>query len=336
MAVGIGWTASAAALDGGWFETLDRFERITDEADESAGDTRRRADALEEHLETTLTDADTARRATEELRSDVAAKVARWDAASRRADRLRWTSDGADGRAMRRALEVAEVPATKEWRHQVELLSDVAAGVEHAGALLVRRGELEVEFAQNRAVAQSASASRDHTVERAANSDTDDEIADEVREIAEQLAAQIDLLTPLPARDDFHRNKGALFPPVSASPTHLFGPRRREDSFTEIRHTGLTYEVGEGTEVRSIARGTVVKAERMMGYGNVLIVDHGGQYHSIYAHLSAFAVDEGDEVDERQKIGESGDSGSLEGPKFYFELRQRGTPVDPQEWFVSQ
>ena len=90
----------------------------------------------------------------------------------------------------------------------------------------------------------------------------------------------------------------------------------------------------KGSEIRALAQGEVVFADRLSGYGQILIIDHGSGYHSLYAHLSEFLVEVGEEINDRQIIALSGDSGSLEGPKFYFELRARGLPVDPQEWFV--
>ena len=135
--------------------------------------------------------------------------------------------------------------------------------------------------------------------------------------------------------EDFHRRRGGLVPPVAASPTHPFGPRRQQDSMTYVRHTGLTYVIDAGTEVRAVGAGLVVLSERVPGFGLLVIVDHGG-YHSLYAHLQEFTVEAGQRIADRTVVGLSGESGSLEGPKLYFELRRQGQPIDPTDWFIRR
>lgn len=333
VAVVVGWAAVAVAGERGWFETLDAVERQADVSSERAVDIRRRADELDTYLDEEIASPETARRATEQLRRDVSVRVAEWDVAVRRAGRLSATGGADDSRAMGRALELADAPADDEWRNQVEVLREVDEGIEYTEALLTRRGQLDIDYAYRRAVEAKSQREMEFVANEAA--EHDDELQAEIERLAAELDALLDGLNPLPSEDDFHRNKGALIPPVSASPDHPFGPRQREDSFTENRHTGVTYMIEPGAAVRSVADGTVVRAERLPGFGNTVIVDHGDEYHSIYAHLEEFEQQEGDDIEERDVVGRSGESGSLEGPKLYFELRRQGRPVDPEEWFVS-
>lgn len=328
------WATAAAALEGGWLKTLHDLEHQIERSDEEAQQSKARARAFDEHLEMTLTDADTARRATEVLRRDVSADIARWDRSNRQAERAIWMESPREGRAIKRALENSRAPASTSWRSRVELLAEVADGVEHAGYLLTRRGQLDVQFAQFRGQVEKERAERDWILQRVSDGEGKEEIEEELEETAEELEAGLESLERNPTTEDFHRRKGALLPPVSSSPDQLFGPRKQDGSMSYIRHTGLTYLIDEGTDVRSVAPGLVVHAAGMVGYGQMVIIDHGGGYHSIYAHLQSMSVEVDDEVGARRVIGESGQSGSLEGPKLYFELRHRGMPVDPVEWFV--
>lgn len=334
-----GWAAAAAAVEGGWFETVDELERLQERADADAETLQQRAAEIDEHLDELLTDASAARSIERELRRDVAMGVVRWDADRRRAARAEWTLGPGAGEAMRLALEASGLPATKRWRRDVRLVDEWTRGAEHADALLVRRAGFEVRYGHQRALSQSAEAGRQWVLERASDDSAKEEIDEERDDIEQVLAAELERLRAAASEDDeddFHRRKGALLPPVRATPDHLYGPRQREGSYTEVRHTGVTYMIDAGTEVSAVAAGTVVMADRMPGYGKVVIVDHGDDYHSLYAHLEDIEVDVGDELPGRETIGTSGESGSLEGPKLYFELRRQGRPVDPEKWFVSE
>ena len=77
--------------------------------------------------------------------------------------------------------------------------------------------------------------------------------------------------------------------------------------------------------------GTVAFADFFRGYGLMVVVDHGGKHHSLYAHLAENRVQAGDQVTAGQTIGTAGASG-LDGPGLYFEMRFQGKPVDPADW----
>jgi septal ring factor EnvC (AmiA/AmiB activator) len=96
---------------------------------------------------------------------------------------------------------------------------------------------------------------------------------------------------------------------------------------------GIDVRAPEGTEVVSVAPGTVVHAGPFKGYGTLVIIDHGGGYHTLYAHLSVATRSLDEAVDEGDLIGLVGDTGSLKGAYLYFEIRDRGKPVNPKGWF---
>ena len=95
---------------------------------------------------------------------------------------------------------------------------------------------------------------------------------------------------------------------------------------------GWDIRAEEGSAVRAIAVGQVVHAGWLRGYGNVLIIDHGGGFHSLVAHLASVTRAAGEAVEAGETVGTVGDTGSLKGAYLYFEIRQDGEAVDPAAW----
>jgi murein DD-endopeptidase MepM/ murein hydrolase activator NlpD len=93
-------------------------------------------------------------------------------------------------------------------------------------------------------------------------------------------------------------------------------------------HTGIDIGVGYGTPIHAAASGTVIFAGWMGGYGNFVIVDHGGGLSTAYAHQSSIAVG-GGAVSQGQVLGYVGCTGHCFGPHLHFEVRINGSPVDP-------
>ena len=97
------------------------------------------------------------------------------------------------------------------------------------------------------------------------------------------------------------------------------------------RH-GLVLEAPEGTPIRAIAEGRVEFVDWFKGFGRCLVIDHGGGWMSVSAHASAFTVGPGDDVVAGQVVGAVGDTGSLDGPRLYFQMSRGSEPVNPIEW----
>ncbi len=125
---------------------------------------------------------------------------------------------------------------------------------------------------------------------------------------------------------------GGLSWPVSGSLLAAFGGRlpggRRSD--------GVLIAAPAGTAVKAVADGTVVFADWMTGYGNILIIDHGNGYMSLYAHNDSLLRAAGDAVRRGDALAAVGSSGGQERPALYFELRRNGTPVNPSGWLTRQ
>lgn len=131
----------------------------------------------------------------------------------------------------------------------------------------------------------------------------------------------------------FSTLKGSLKKPVSGKIIQSYGRNSTGRFNTYTLSNGVTIRSAEGTPIRAVYGGKVIFADWFSGYGRIIIVDHGGGYYTLYGHLSELRVDEGDNVEADRVIGLVGDSGSLEGPSLYFEIRYRGKPVDPSPWF---
>ncbi|MBC7859206.1 MAG: peptidoglycan DD-metalloendopeptidase family protein, partial [Burkholderiaceae bacterium] len=95
---------------------------------------------------------------------------------------------------------------------------------------------------------------------------------------------------------------------------------------------GVFIRAAEGADVRAVAGGRVVFAEWLRGFGNLIIVDHGGQYMSIYGNNSTLLRRAGDAVKGGEPIASAGNSGGNEESGLYFELRHQGRAFDPSGW----
>jgi murein DD-endopeptidase MepM/ murein hydrolase activator NlpD len=94
-------------------------------------------------------------------------------------------------------------------------------------------------------------------------------------------------------------------------------------------HEGIDLGAAYGTPIHAAAAGTVIYAGWMEGYGNLVIIDHGGGLATAYGHQSSIAVANGQSVSQGQVIGYVGSTGHSTGPHLHFEVRVNGAPVDP-------
>lgn len=126
--------------------------------------------------------------------------------------------------------------------------------------------------------------------------------------------------------------KGALPWPIEGKVILSFGSQRSHGLNVPILRNGIVIKAAAGDEVKAIAKGVVVFSDWFKGYGNLLIVNHGSGYHSLYAHLDDSLLSVGEAVEPMQVIGRVGESGLLNKPGLYFELRYKGKPVNPLKW----
>jgi septal ring factor EnvC (AmiA/AmiB activator) len=132
---------------------------------------------------------------------------------------------------------------------------------------------------------------------------------------------------------DIGRLRGAIAWPVAGTVVVGFGDRRHPRFGTTTPHPGLELEVAPHAPIRAVLGGRVVFARRFEGYGNTVLLDHGGGHLTVYARAAALNVTEGQMVAQEDLLGTSGQFGRDGGPPtIYFEIRQAGKAVDPLLW----
>ena len=117
--------------------------------------------------------------------------------------------------------------------------------------------------------------------------------------------------------------------PVNGTITSPFGWRSNPFGGAPDFHTGLDIAAPTGTTIVAAAAGTVILAQWYGGYGNFVLIDHGGHVSTGYGHMSAIYVSVGQHVQRGQAIGAVGMTGLATGPHVHFEIRINGKPVDP-------
>lgn len=125
--------------------------------------------------------------------------------------------------------------------------------------------------------------------------------------------------------------KGKLRLPVRGDVSNRFGSARQD---TGLTWKGLFIKAVEGNDVKSVADGRVVFADWMRGFGNLIIVDHGDGYMSLYGNNQAVLKSVGEEVNGGDNIASVGNSGGNESNGLYYELRRLSKPFDPMGWSV--
>ncbi len=127
----------------------------------------------------------------------------------------------------------------------------------------------------------------------------------------------------------FHELKGRLSLPVRGELAGQFGSPRAGGG---TQWKGVFIAAQPGEEVKAIAAGRVVFADWLRGFGNLMIVDHGGAYMSLYANNETLYRQVGDPVRAGETIATVGNSGGNPDSGLYFELRYQGKPLDPLTW----
>ena len=134
---------------------------------------------------------------------------------------------------------------------------------------------------------------------------------------------------------DIVDKKGSLIPPVIGHLLTKFGRKRDKKLNAYIVSNGIHIQIEKGTAVRSVFNGKVLYTGALEGYGNIIIVGHGLNYHSLYGHLDEITTLSGKDVRSGQIIGRSGDTGSKLGESVYFEMRHNGKPIEPTAWLIK-
>ncbi|WP_257281233.1 murein hydrolase activator EnvC [Endozoicomonas sp. ISHI1] len=166
------------------------------------------------------------------------------------------------------------------------------------------------------------------TINRQFNSN--DRELDALNQQKQQLQAVLARLAARkPASSPIQQSKGKLPWPVKGRVVYGFNQQRPD---TRIRWQGVLISVKAGTKVNAIHDGTVIFSNWLRGYGQLIIVDHGNNYLSLYAHNQWLLKKEGDSVLAGEELALSGQSGGQNEPGVYLEIRHNGKPQNPVPW----
>lgn len=130
--------------------------------------------------------------------------------------------------------------------------------------------------------------------------------------------------------------RGKLPWPVEGKVAIRYGSSRDPQFNTPVFRSGIFIETGDESNAKAVHAGKVVFAEWFKGYGQLMIVNHGDGYHTLYGSLSEIFSKVGDIINSGQVIGRVGDSGVLNAPGLYFEVRYKGKPLDPLQWLKKR
>jgi septal ring factor EnvC (AmiA/AmiB activator) len=233
----------------------------------------------------------------------------------------------------RQLIETVRATASGLDEARAEARRVAEAGDASTARLVRRSGQLERERQARRGllrqVRQDRTRARGALYELEAAAKTLEETLEKLGRSPRRSGAQA-------PRIPFARRRGALAPPVEGSLAASFGRVVDREFATETFRNGVEFEAPEGTPVRAVADGEVRFAGWFRGYGKLVILDHGDEYFSVSGHLERVLVAIGDQVTTADVIGAVGETGSLAGPRLYFELRLGRQALDPRAWFRHQ
>ncbi len=247
--------------------------------------------------------------------------VERWEdlrlliAANQRAVRARKAAE-ARVAAVEAELEGTRLQLQQEEQAQAEARSQLGSLADERSNLVTLAGMRRRSVATQVAQMEDLSAAEEASLEGL--------ILERERELeSQQRAAGI-------AGGADHSGAAGMFSwPVTGTITSPFGWRSNPFGGAPEFHQGLDIAAPTGTTVTAAAGGTVIMAQWYGGYGNYILIDHGGGYSTGYGHLSAIYVTSGQSVQRAQAIGAVGSTGQSTGPHLHFEVRIAGKPVDP-------
>lgn len=130
----------------------------------------------------------------------------------------------------------------------------------------------------------------------------------------------------------FVNYKGRLILPVKGRIISRYGPSSTGDYKSFTFQKGIDIKVERGEPVKSVFKGEVMFAQWLKGYGNLLIINHGDNYYTLYAHVEEMFKKQGERVETGEVIATAGDTGSIKGMCLHFEVRHHGKPVNPMKW----
>ncbi|MGA1867177.1 MAG: murein hydrolase activator EnvC family protein [bacterium] len=190
-----------------------------------------------------------------------------------------------------------------------------------------QESELEIKQRERKKLLKSVRINKDK--QKALLRDLEKAAKDLERKIREKKRRYKERTSPPPY-------KGKLLWPVKGEVIIGFGEQKDSQLGVKIQNKGIDIQSPYGEHVYAVTSGKILYADWFQGYGKMIIIDHGDDYCTIYAHLSKILVKKGDTVPLGHKIASVGDTCSIHGPELYFEIRYRGNPLNPLKWLSTK
>ena len=124
--------------------------------------------------------------------------------------------------------------------------------------------------------------------------------------------------------------------PVKGKILSFFGKFRNTTFNTVNFRNGIEIKTDMGEPIRAVGNGKIIFSGWLKGYGNLMIINHGQKYYTVYGHIEEFFKKKGATVAMDEIVASVGDTGSIIGPNLYFEIRRHGKPVDPMKWISKR
>ncbi len=253
--------------------------------------------------------------------------------------RMLLDSQSAQGVARREALLRDLLGKDLSELRQVLLARDEARVQREAFDRLY--ADWQVQAATAAAQAAEAQARHDHHAALLSAVRTERKLHERARaELATAQARLASVVANLPpdrmTSTDFARQRGKLSAPAGGAVEIGFGPILNPRFNTVTLQKGIDLRAPEGSAVHAVWRGRVVFAGWFQGYGNLVVLDHGDGFYTLYAHLQKIAPELNDILEQGELVGGVGATGSLKGAYLYFELRHHGEALDPSQWFSTK
>lgn len=228
----------------------------------------------------------------------------------------------------------AQVAGLREDEQRLtSLIETLARQARERAAREAARKAAEKRAAEKRAAEQRAAAEREaarRAAQRAAAARVESAPQAPPPRRAEPVVGEASRAAePTPTGVSFAQLRGRLRFPVRGELVGRFGAQRAEGGTT---WKGIFIRAASGTEVRAVAAGEVVFSDWLRGYGNLLIIDHGSSYLSVYGNNDALLKEVGARVAGGESIANVGASGGAAESGLYFEIRHQGRPLNPMQW----
>jgi murein DD-endopeptidase MepM/ murein hydrolase activator NlpD len=214
-----------------------------------------------------------------------------------------------------------------EEKREKIIKAKLALEADRAEVAQIRQQRASVLAARSSVLAEKRGLLGEVKSKRAAQQQILDQLERESQQIQSLLTAQASSVS-----GPFPTGGGQLAWPAAGPVISGFGPRTHTIFGDTRMHTGIDIGAPYGAPVVAADDGVVVFAGVMSGYGNAIVVDHGGGLATTYNHLSSFSVSSGAHVGRQQTVGAVGCTGYCTGPHLHFEVRVNGAPVDPMPY----